>query len=114
MSEKQEEYNAGDAAQVNKRQKSQKTRDLQKKAALRKLMGEPEGRMWMWGLLTRCGAFRLSFATDALIMAFNEGRRDIGNHLMAEITRLSPELYMKMVVEAQQEEKAKADTDAPS
>ena len=77
MNEQQEPYNAGDAGQVGKRQKSQKTRDLVKKAALRKLMGDPEGRMWMWDLLGRCGAFHLSFSTDALVMAFNEGRRDV-------------------------------------
>ncbi len=97
-------YNAGDASQVNKRQKSLKTRDLQKKAALKKLMGDPEGRMFMWDLLGRCGVFHLSFSSDALVMAFKEGRRDVGNHLMGEITRISPELYMKMVVEAQQED----------
>jgi len=98
-------YNAGDAQAVAKRQKSQKTRELQKKAALRKIMGDPEGRMWMWDLLGRCGAFQLSFSREALIMAFNEGRRDVGNHLIAEITRLNPELYMRMVNENQEKEK---------
>jgi hypothetical protein len=104
MSEPEQPYNAGDAGQVAKKQKSQKTRDLQKKAALKKLMGDPEGRMFMWDLLGRCGAFHLSFNTDALIMAFNEGRRDVGNHLMGEITRMSPELYMRMMVESQQKQ----------
>jgi hypothetical protein len=101
MSEEETPYNAGDPQHVAKRQKGQKTRDLQKKAALKRLMSDAEGRIWMWDLLVRCGAFQLSFSRDALVMAFNEGRRDVGNHLMAEITRMSPELYMRMVVESQ-------------
>jgi hypothetical protein len=105
MAEEQTPYNAGNEQHVAKRQKSQKIRDLQKKAALRRLMSDAEGRMWVWDLLVRCGAFQLSFSRDALIMAFNEGRRDIGNHLMADITRISPEMYMRMAVENQEKDK---------
>jgi hypothetical protein len=36
-------------------------------------------------------------------MAFQEGRRDIGNQLMAEMNRIGPEYYMKMAVENQGE-----------
>jgi hypothetical protein len=98
-------YNAGDAQQVAHRQKSQKTRDLQKKAALRVLMSTPDGRMWMWDLLTRCGVYHSSYSSDALAMAFHEGHRNIGLHLTAEINRLSPEMYARMVNENQTKEK---------
>ncbi len=68
-------------------------------------MFDPEGRMWMWDLLTLCGIFHSSFSIDALRCAFNEGRRDIGLRLLAEINQLSPEFYIRMVQENQAKEK---------
>lgn len=106
MTEEQQPYNAGDAQHVAHRQKSRKTRDLQKKAALRRLMSDAEGRMWMWDLLTRCGIYQSSFSPEALGMAFQEGQRNIGLHLTAEINRLSPEMYARMVAENQTRENA--------
>ncbi|MGA2937306.1 MAG: hypothetical protein ABSF52_09440 [Syntrophobacteraceae bacterium] len=99
MTEENTPYNAGDPQHVARRERGWKTRDLLKKAALRGLMGAPEGRMWMWDLLTMCGVYHSSFSVEALAMAFNEGRRTVGNFLIGEINRLSPELYMKMAVE---------------
>lgn len=102
MSEEQScevrDYNAGDPEQVKGRKEKQKTRDLQKKAALGRFLSEPGGGVWMWDLLSLCGVYHSSFSSDALVMAFNEGRRDIGNHLIAEINRLDggPELYRRM------------------
>ncbi len=92
------DYNAGDFEQLKGRKEKQKTRDLQKKAALRSLMSDSGGRMWMWDLLSLCGVYHSSYSSDSLVMAFNEGRRDIGNHLIAEINRLDggAELYRRM------------------
>jgi hypothetical protein len=92
-------YNAGDAQHVAKREKSQKTRNLQKKAAFRKIMSDPEGRMWMWDLLEMCRIHVTSFSSDSLAMAFQEGMRNVGLILEAQIFQLSPELYLKMLTE---------------
>ncbi len=94
-------YNAGDPEQVKGRKEKLKTRDLQKKAALSRLLSEPGGRIWMWDLLGLCGVYHSSFSSDALVMAFHEGRRDIGNRLIAEINRLEggAELYTRMASE---------------
>ncbi len=97
--DKRSPYNAGDAAQVAHRQKGRKTRELRKKSGLRKLMSDPEGRMWVWDLLIMTGFSRASFSTDPLTMAFNEGRRNIGLQIIGEINALSPELYVKMALE---------------
>jgi hypothetical protein len=105
MPEDQIPYNAGDAQQVAKAKSRQKTRSLQKKAAFRRFMSDAEGRMFMWDLLTLCGIFHSSFSIDALRCAFNEGRRDIGLRLLADINQLSPDLYMRMVGENQEKEK---------
>lgn len=94
-------YDAGDPRQVKGRKEKLKNRDLQKNAALRHFLCEPGGRVWMWDLLSLCGVYHSSFSNQALVMAFNEGRRDIGNHLIAEINRLDggPELYRRMASE---------------
>jgi hypothetical protein len=99
VSDDQTPYNAGDAQHVAKREKSRKIRELQKKAALRKIMGDPEGRMWMWDLLEVCRIHISSFSGDALGMAFQEGMRNVGLILEAQIFQLSPELYLRMITE---------------
>ncbi len=105
MAEEQTTYNAGDEQHVRKAKEGQKKRELLKKSALRNIMNTPEGRMWMWDLLSRCGVYHSSYSSDALAMAFREGHRNIGLHLTAEINRLSPEMYAKMVGENQGKEK---------
>jgi hypothetical protein len=99
MSEERKEYNAGDAQQVAKAQSKAKIREHLKKSGLRKLMSDPESRVWMWDLLILCGFSRSSFSHDALTMAFNEGMRQVGLQLVAEINRLDPNLYVKMALE---------------
>lgn len=103
MAEEQKPYNAGDAQDVQKRAKGKKLRELQKEAALRQFLANPAGRMWMWDLLGLCGTFHSSFSREALVMAFQEGRRDIGNQIIGEMNRIGPEYYMKMAVENQGE-----------
>lgn len=102
MSEERTSYNAADAEQVAKREKKKRLRELKREAGLKKLMETGDGRAWMWDLLSSCGVFHSSFASDGLVMAFNEGRRDIGLRLVAEINRMVPELYGRMVVENQE------------
>ena len=94
-------YNAGDGEHVRARREKEKTRELRKRAALHALMATPDGRAWMWDLICSCGAYRSSFSSEALVMAFNEGRRDIGNSLICELNRLDGgcELYVRMTVE---------------
>ena len=99
MNDEQTPYNAGDAQQVAKAQGRAKTHELRKRSGLRKLMSDPEGRAWMWGLLEECGVFQSSFSTDVATMAFAEGRRQVGLMRLAEINRLDPNLYVKMALE---------------
>ena len=63
------------------------------------LMGSTRGRRIVWGLLERAGVFRLSFSTNALQMAFNEGSRNEGNRLLAQINTICPEHYLSMTKE---------------
>jgi hypothetical protein len=63
------------------------------------LMGTQQGRRIVWRLLDQSGVFRLSFDGNALKMAFNEGNRNFGNQILAQIHRDCPELYSTMTKE---------------
>ena len=64
------------------------------------LMSNKRGRRIVNRLLDRTGVYRLSFHTNALQMAFNEGNRNLGNSLLAQITVLCPERYTELLNEA--------------
>lgn len=66
---------------------------------VRWLMGSKRGRRIVWRLLDQAGVFRLSFNPNALQMAFAEGTRNYGLHMLALIHSLCPELYPTMVRE---------------
>lgn len=60
------------------------------------LMGKPRGRRIVWRLLAEAGVDRLSFNTNALVMAFNEGNRSSGNRTLAKIFSHCPDQYSLM------------------
>lgn len=63
------------------------------------LMNSKRGRRIARRILERAGVFQLSFNTNALTMAFAEGRRNEGLALMAVITEHCPERYTEMMKE---------------
>jgi hypothetical protein len=65
------------------------------------LMSSRRGRRIMWRMLDLSGPFRLSFDTNAMRMAFNEGNRNLGNKLLGEVMTISPEMYPAMMKEQQ-------------
>jgi len=87
------------------RKKPQHLRDLDE------LMSLPAGARFIWRLLERAGVYRSSFSTDALIMAAQEGRRDIGLKLLAEILEACPEKYINLL-KSSKERREKANEEA--
>lgn len=69
---------------------------------LKWLMGNKRGRRFMARLLERAGVWRLSFNTNALTMAFNEGTRNEGLRLLAQITAHCPDRYTEMLKESKE------------
>ena len=63
------------------------------------LMGCVQGRRFLWKLLSDAGVFHCSFNTNAITMAFNEGRRNQGLELLNRINTYAPEQYMVMTKE---------------
>lgn len=67
------------------------------------LMSSKRGRRIAWSLMDRAGVFRLSFHTNSMQMAFNEGTRNEGLRLLAMINTNCPELYQAMIEEQKDE-----------
>lgn len=63
------------------------------------LMSSPRGRRLVWWLLAKCGVNRTSFNNSGSVMAFNEGQRNIGLVLQAEVLDAAPEAYVTMLNE---------------
>jgi hypothetical protein len=93
-------YDAGDRRHVERREKTAKTGRRRRNQDFRWLMGEQRGRRFVWDLLAKAGLFRSSLAGTAELTAFNEGRRDVGLALLADLMRLCPEQYARMQAEA--------------
>lgn len=66
------------------------------------LMSNKRGRRFVARLLERAGVWRLSFNTNALTMAFNEGTRNEGLRLLAQITAHCPDRYTEMLKESKE------------
>jgi len=69
----------------------------QELADLDSLMSLPAGRRFLWRLLTQSGVFRSSFSSDPLVMAMNEGQRNVGLRVVGAIMAACPEKYLDMM-----------------
>ena len=65
---------------------------------LKYVMSNKRGRRFVWRLLDRAGIYRSSFTGNSTTF-FNEGQRNIGLMLVAEIHDACPEQYTLMVKE---------------
>ena len=76
-------------------------RDKRLDATLEGILSLPQGREWIWDLLGFCRVYHQSFVQgEPDSTAFNEGRRSVGNKLLADIVRVSPTHYLAMMKEA--------------
>ncbi len=66
---------------------------------LRWLLGHPQGRRIVSRLLEHTGVFRSSFNHSGSVMAFQEGKRDVGLFLTSELLESSSDGYMKVLKE---------------
>ena len=89
-------YDAGDKAQVKKRDTAQKCARRGQLEDIRAIMATPAGQRFMWRLLCQCGLNADLFDTNALTMARNSGKRLIGLWSQAEIADACPERYLEM------------------
>jgi len=65
------------------------------------LMADARGRRLVWQWLSDAGLFRSTYTGEALSAAFNEGQRNQGLKLHAQVMRHTPEQFIRMLAEAQ-------------
>jgi hypothetical protein len=87
--------NAADARQVRAASRAEEKREEQFRGSLKAVLSTPEGRRVLGELLDRAGLYRTSWDPSARIH-FNEGRRNFGLELLAQIQEASEELYLDM------------------
>lgn len=63
------------------------------------ILGSEQGRRFFWRYLTLCHVFETSFTGNNTTF-FNEGERNIGLIMMADLNNSCPETYIKMLQES--------------
>lgn len=87
-----------DEAVVAERRRKDKDARKQELADLRWLMGQPQGRRFMWRVLERAGVYKTSFTGNSATF-FNEGKRDMGLWALATVMEACPEQFLSMTQE---------------
>jgi hypothetical protein len=74
---------------------------------LQKVLKVPEGRRFVYKMLSECGVFKASFSLNSMQTAFQEGKRDIGLALLRDLDEAEPQAYSQMLREHFSELKSK-------
>ena len=102
MSEGAMVKNAADPEQVKKAKQKQESLNDRRLNDVREVLNSRRGRRFMWELLDFCGVFKTSFADQHQIF-YNEGQRNVGLKLLADVNEAAPEAYLLMLREAKEE-----------
>lgn len=94
--------NISNPAFVKEQEKKVKTREQREEDDLYSVLNTKQGRRFIWKWLSECGIFRAGFCTPDELM-FREGARNVGTKLLAQIMKISPELFKLMQEESEEE-----------
>lgn len=92
-------FDSGDKSQVKAQIKATVHRDAVLRTDLHAIMGSESGRRWIANLLELCHPYQTPFSRDPIAMAFNCGEQNIGLQLIADLHKVSPDLYLIMMKE---------------
>lgn len=91
----------GDKRVVEARNRDMVRRDRRIRATLAGMLTNRDVREWLWDHLTACNVYQQSFVQgEPDSTAFNEGKRSIGNRLIAAIVAADPASYVTMMKES--------------
>jgi hypothetical protein len=93
--------NAADEKQVKDQARNVRFGREQDLEDVKGLLFTKSGRRFMWRILSFCKVFETSFTGNSTTF-FNEGMRNVGLMLLADITESSPESYLTMIKEARE------------
>lgn len=95
-------FNAADEDQVKGRKRKDRRIRERELADIKAIMTTQEGRRYMWRMLDKAGIYRSSFTGNSSTF-FNEGQRNIGLIILADINESCPDLYLTMIEENRKE-----------
>ncbi len=95
------DYDASDRADVKEADKASRVLERQNLDVTRDIMRTAAGRAWMYRKLEACHIYQTTATPgDAFATYFNEGQRNIGLMLNAEILTACPDEFILMLKEA--------------
>lgn len=97
--------NIADDSQVKEQGKKEKRIRSLELEDMRRILETDYGRRFVWRYLGIAGVFQSSFTGNSTTF-FNEGRREIGLKLLADVTDAKPDAYVQMTLEAKKSEEA--------
>lgn len=77
---------------------------------LKNLLDDETFRRFLWYVLSLCKVMDKSMDVNPVIMAFREGQRDIGIHILQEVMTAAPEAYEVMRAEHTKQAEEEAET----
>jgi hypothetical protein len=104
VSEKAIVKNAADEQQVKKAKQKEESLNDRRLNDIRYVLNDHKGRRFYWNLMRFCRIFETSNADEHQIF-YNEGMRNVGLKLLADLNEAAPEVYNVMVRESQEERK---------
>jgi hypothetical protein len=99
--------NAADPDQVRAASKKEKNSRELELTDFAHVMSTPQGRRFIWRLLDETGFQKSSFTGNSATF-FNEGMRNVGLKIWADMNEACPDRYIEMLSEARQREKSNA------
>lgn len=99
----QKTHNAGDEEQVKKAVSRDKARRDIELSDLKFLLQTPQGRRFIWRVLTHCKVFGSVWTSSAQIHYFS-GQQDVGHFLMAEVCAANEDAFLQMMKESKKGE----------
>jgi len=94
--------NAADPEQVKKAKEKEESKEDRRLNDIRAVLSHIRGRRFFWRYLGICGVYKTSVADEHIIF-YNEGMRNIGLQLLADVNEACPEAYLQMLRENQEE-----------
>lgn len=94
-----EAVDLGSASSAGERNVGIKQREARRLNGLKQILEQPDSRTYLWDLLEFCGVARTSFTGNSTTF-FNEGQRNVGLRIQADLTAHFPDKYLTMMKEA--------------
>lgn len=90
----------GDRKTVERKKLTARLKDKDRLDYLKGVLASPQGRAWVWDMLSMCGVFHNPMRADAADTAFACGEMNVGQKILADVVRADPGAYVTMMNEA--------------